>query len=371
VPGPLGQDICETPCQTNADCPILYTVCQGGSCQPNLCGGLAGPPNGTLDGICGVVGSNDGSCVPMLFGPETVGLCYQGGGSIQVCDPAATRADVQNACTPGMVCLPVGGSGQCDTLCNPVTSPTTCPAAGPCVEPLSADPDLGICEPGSSSSGSSSSNGSSGGTTGGGSTTSGASSGGHTGGGSSSGGGGSTGCPSSAPPVEFSVCQTQLDCGCPLECAFDAWAGGRVCEDPCQQTSDCPDLVTVCTSQGVCQVNPCGQGTNNGTFDSTCNVLGVNDGTCIPLTNDGGGSLGYCWQGGSSGPTNCNPDGTRNDLPQVCPAGQQCFGGGVDFGGTCNTICNPNQGGGCPANQFCSFIVNEPDLGICITQNGF
>jgi hypothetical protein len=359
VPDSQGQSLCETPCQTASDCPILYTICQGGTCQPNLCGGLAGPPNGTLDGTCNAIGTNDGSCVPMLFGSGTVGLCYQGGGAIQACDTSATRADLADACAPDLVCLPNGVGGQCETLCNPALDPTTCPGAGPCVEPLSADPDLGICEPTGGTTGTGSTGGNSGGSTGG-----------VTGGNNGGTSGGSSGCPSPVPPSEFSTCQTQNDCGCPLECAFDAAAGGQVCEYPCQTTDQCPDLVTVCTSQGVCQVNPCGTGTSNGTFDSTCNVIGTNDGTCLPLINGAGISVGYCSQGGTS-TSDCDPNGTRNDLSQVCPAGQDCFGGAVGFGGTCNEICDPNQTGNCPKNQYCSFIVNEPDLGICVDNNGF
>ncbi|HUB05787.1 MAG TPA: hypothetical protein VMB50_02240, partial [Myxococcales bacterium] len=57
VPGPGGERLCEYPCQTTADCPALYTICQGGSCQPNLCGGEF--DNGTLDGPCNVLGTND------------------------------------------------------------------------------------------------------------------------------------------------------------------------------------------------------------------------------------------------------------------------------------------------------------------------
>jgi hypothetical protein len=146
-------------------------------------------------------------------------------------------------------------------------------------------------------------------------------------------------------------------------------AGGQVCEYTCAGDGDCPDLVTVCV-QGICNVDPCGQGTNNGTFNSICNAEGDGDGTCLPLTNDGGASFGYCYQGGSSDGTNCDPSGTRDDLSRVCPAGSICFGGAVDFGGTCNVICDPNQGGPCPGGQFCSYIVNEPDLGICIANGG-
>jgi hypothetical protein len=367
VTGPLGQGLCERPCQSLSDCPVLYTTCQGGSCQPNLCGGLGGPPNGTLDGTCNVVSGNDGSCVPMLFGGSTVGLCYQGGAFEGRCDPSATRSnDPTGACAAAWVCLPAGAGnlGQCQLLCNPAL-PTSCPGAGPCVEPLGADPELGICEPGSSSGGTSS-GGSSGGTSSslggssGGSTSGGTSSGTSSTGGSSSSSGGSS---SRGTVAELEGCQTTDNCGFPLECVYDALAGGEVCEYQCQASSDCPNLVTVC-SQGVCHVNPCSA------FDGTCNATGTNDGTCMPLTNDGGASQGYCYQGGSSDGTDCDPDGTRDDLSRVCPAGQMCYGGAVSFGGTCNAICDPQQGGPCPNNQFCSYIVNEPDLGICISDNG-
>ncbi len=85
----------------------------------------------------------------------------------------------------------------------------------------------------------------------------------------------------------------------------------------------------------------------------------------MPLTLDGGTSLGYCYQGGTA-TGNCDPAGTRSDLSRVCLAGSMCFGGAVNFGGTCNQICDPYQTTACPPNQYCSFIVNEPDLGICV-----
>jgi hypothetical protein len=143
---------------------------------------------------------NDGSCVPMLFGGGTVGLCYQGGGAIQLCDPAATRADLTDACTADLVCLPNGAGGQCETLCNPSVAPTTCPGEGPCVEPLSADPDLGVCEPTGGAvggtTGAGSTGGNAGGSTGG---FTGGSSGGNNGGSSGGNNGGSTGgCPNTA-----------------------------------------------------------------------------------------------------------------------------------------------------------------------------
>ncbi|MHB8417346.1 MAG: hypothetical protein ACYDCL_04675 [Myxococcales bacterium] len=360
VQGPGGAKLCEYHCRTLSDCPTLYTICKAGSCQPNLCGGGFG--NGTLDGTCGVVGKDDGSCVPDVVGGVTIGLCWQGGAVAGfqtgggACNPSATRADLQDACDASLYCW----QNVCWPLCNPQL-PVSCD--GFCNTVTPGDPELGACKLGGTTGGSGSS---------GGGTSSGGSSGGATSGGSSSGGG-STGCPSPAAPAEFSPCQTQNDCGCPLRCTFDAWAGGQVCEYPCSGTSDCPDLVTICGPQGACNVNPCGQGTANGTFDGICSVsgTGINDGTCLPLTNDGGTSLGYCYQGGTSPASGCDPSGSRADLSRVCPAGQICFGGAITFGGTCNQICDPNAGGPCPPSQFCSFIVNEPLLGICIDQNGF
>lgn len=146
----------------------------------------------------------------------------------------------------------------------------------------------------------------------------------------------------------------------------DAAAGGLVCESACQTTADCPNLVTTCQT-GSCAVNVCGGATGNGSFNSTCNVEGQGDGTCEPLTLDGGlSSVGYCSQAGvASG--GCDPSASRGTAPsEICPPGALCFGGVATFGGTCNQLCDP-VGGACPAGQFCSGIVDEPDLGVCLS----
>ncbi|HUB09788.1 MAG TPA: hypothetical protein VMB50_22490, partial [Myxococcales bacterium] len=305
--------------------------------------------------------TNDGTCVPEVVQGVTVGLCYQAGPTPSSCDPAATRADLGNACVTGDYCFtsPGGGfpGGGCVPICLPGTACSVAGAAGNCVTALASDPELGVCQLNPSTTGGTGTGGTTGGVTSGG----------------SGGTGGTTGCPSSAVPAEFSPCHTQDDCGCPFICTSDVRAGGQVCEYPCQQTSDCPDLVTVCGNQGACNVDGCGPGTGNGTFNGLCSVPGVGkqDGTCLPLTDDGGISLGYCYQAGTSPETGCDPSGTRGDLSRVCPAGQMCFGGAITFGGTCNQICDPQVGGPCPGGQYCSYIVNEPLLGICIDQNGF
>jgi hypothetical protein len=340
--------LCEFPCANLGDCPNLETICVSGACQPNLCGASAN--NGTLDSTCNVVGSNDGSCLPATVDGQNIGLCSQEGPEDAGCSPSATRTTIATACQAGEVCVASFGD-SCGVLCDPFAF-EPCGVGVPCVTPQGADARLGVCRPAGTTTSSSS------GTTGTGTTTSSSS--------GSSTGGTTSGCSTAISPGEFQTCQTIADCGCPMDCVSDPAAGGQVCEYECTQTSDCPDLVTICQN-GVCAVNQCGGATGNGSFNGTCNVEGTNDGTCEPLTLDGGfSSIGYCYQAGDA-TSSCDPSASRvNAASQICPPGFLCFGGVETFGGTCNQLCTP-PGGQCPGGQFCSNIVNEPDLGICIT----
>ncbi|MHB8417347.1 MAG: hypothetical protein ACYDCL_04680 [Myxococcales bacterium] len=260
-----------------------------------------------------------------------------------------------------------GTTGGCSTKdcaspgdCCP-TIPTECGLAGlsGCVFGLCVyeSPRCGTSS--SSTSGGTSSGASTGGTTGG-------SSGGATTGGGSSGGtsGGKESCNPNASPVEFLSCSSPSGCGCPLLCVDDALAG-QVCEYPCTTTDQCPDLLTVCNGTN-CKLDPCGPGTGNGSYNSFCSVTGTDDGSCIPLQLADGTVYGVCAQGGSAA-TSCNATANRQNLAEVCQAGMVCIGGAIGTGGVCGDVCDPNQGGPCPAGQLCAFTVDDPLAGACYT----
>lgn len=190
--------------------------------------------------------------------------------------------------------------------------------------------------------------------------------------GSSSSSGGSSGgpvCNPTATPVEFLPCTTVADCACPMLCVSDPLAveggGGKVCEYSCQQLSQCPNLVTICNGT-YCHINACGGSTGNGSYNSFCNVVGTDDGSCIPLEQANGTESGVCAQGGTA-TTTCNYDANRNEPAEVCVAGMVCIGGGIGSGGVCGDVCDPNQGGPCPAGQQCAFTVDDPLAGACYT----
>jgi hypothetical protein len=344
---------CEFPCQSSSDCPFFETACaSNGFCAPNPCGGTDGSQNGSIDSTCTVAGEGPGSCVPWGAPQEgvTVNLCLQGGDTFGSCTTIGERSTPTLDCAAGLVCLP-SGSPTCGTLCNPF-GPNTCSFQEICTQPEPNNPLLGVCGPGQ---------GTSGGNTGGGTT-----SGGSGNGGSS---GGQPVCNPAASPVEFEPCTTVANCGCPMVCAFDPLAveGGKgdVCEYPCQQLSQCPDLLTVCNGAN-CHLNGCGGSTGNGSYNSFCNVVGVDDGTCIPLQQANGTAYGVCAQGGSA-ETACNATANRSELSEDCVAGMVCIGGAIGTGGVCGDACDPNQGGPCPAGQDCAFTVDDPLAGACYT----
>jgi hypothetical protein len=338
--------ICEKTCVNTSDCPDLETTCVSGTCAPTFCGAHgSGPSNGDLDSTCNSVGTNDGSCIPQTFNDSDVGLCSQGGPSDGGCSPSATRQDLGAACVAGDVCLLLGESGNCFVMCDP-DGRGQCGPTATCVVPLQSNPRLGVCEPSSSS------------TTGGTGATGGSTSGGTTGG----------GCNAAAPLIEFESCKTTADCPCPLFCNDDPLQSttGSVCEYSCK-TEACRNPLTICSDGGdICTTNGCGPGTGNGSFNSTCNVNGTNDGTCEPeLLGDT--SVGWCYLGGDAtfDAGGCDPTAAADDLADLCPPGSLCYGASEEVG-SCSELCDPNSGSGCPSGSFCAGIVDQPDLGVCI-----
>jgi hypothetical protein len=185
--------------------------------------------------------------------------------------------------------------------------------------------------------------------------------------GGSSGGGGTNGGGACTP--EFDRCDpTNSNCCAGLSCVNDAVEGRSLCEGTsCQQTSDCPNPVSIC-SGGTCVLNGCGGSSSNGTFDGTCNAEGQGDGTCVP---EAGGKYGLCYQSGSAGST-CDPDATRSDPTDLCSGGMYCAPD-VAIGGpgySCDELCDPGFGNGgkehCAAAGYMGGCLPiDPPLGLC------
>jgi hypothetical protein len=289
-----------------------------------------------------MVGTNDGSCIPQSLNDMNVGLCSLGGSAATICNPAATRMDLSDACVAGDVCLLLTGKANCFTMCDHLEH-APCGSGMDCIVPLSTNSRLGICEPSSASTGGSTSTGGTGGTTAGGS---------------------DGGCSETATLEEFQDCTSDSDCGCPLVCNQDPLqrVNTSVCEFPC--SAGCPDPLTICADGGsVCVTHGCGGDTGNGSFNSTCNVDGTGDGTCEPeLLGDT--SVGWCFLGGTSGfdAGDCDLLPTT-EASELCPPGSLCFG---VVTGSCNVLCDPDTGTGCPSGSVCVGIIDQPDLGVCI-----
>ncbi len=415
TPTLAGQSICEQPCQSTSDCSALYTTCTGGACQPNVCG-IGG---GQIDGLCNAVGQNDGTCLALSVDGFNVGLCYQGGTATASCSIDATRQNLSQDCVAGEFCA----GAICEEVCNPNGS-VPCTNGGMCVAEIASEPELGFCLGGGGSSGSGACSGPppactcstncvcqpvcdngawtcSEACTGGSSSGSGTSS--SSGSSSSCGpppicscspgcscgsscsngtwscfqvcgsvggssGSSSGGCNPQLAATELTPCQNSSECGCPTICVDDALAGQQVCEYPCTQTSDCPDLHTVCTGVS-CTIDLCGVaigGPPNGTLDGPCNSEGTDDGTCVPTAPaDGGQTFGICIEGGTS-QTNCSTSATRSDLSQACAEGYIC-GQGLGSSNVCYVVCNPTVSSSvCKSNQTCTaFDASDPELGVC------
>jgi hypothetical protein len=174
--------------------------------------------------------------------------------------------------------------------------------------------------------------------------------------------------------AEFQPCTAPTDCECPLTCAFDPGAGENTCEQPCNITSDCSSIFTVCSGTGgSCVVNFC-QATLTGaaapgTYDSLCNAAGTNDGTCFEASEASGANYGVCTQGGTATSATCVAldEASRADSSTACPAGQLCFP--LASGNTCLPVCDPTgvSGSPCATGTTCTGgDPADPQSGACM-----
>jgi len=176
--------VCETPCQTNADCPNAASYCVGTlgpsggpTCEVNWCGFGGAGWNGscaldanteTLAGTAcdySAAGAGDGTWVPQASTSVPAGvfvLCMPNG-SATACSPATNDNPAYGSgagslalaspqprqsslyCPAGTACSVSGDGGSCQPLCNTISIPLAyCPGGNVCVSTRSLAP-AGIC----------------------------------------------------------------------------------------------------------------------------------------------------------------------------------------------------------------------------------
>jgi hypothetical protein len=136
---------CERSCKTESDCANAETVCSGGTCVLNICGGNSG--NGSYDGACTADGS-PGTCIPKGTNGNDYGLCILGGSSDGGCIINASTSEPADLCVGGQYCaMSINSPGDvCYVICDPGRGKgggAVCKAAGfQFCFPIG---DLGIC----------------------------------------------------------------------------------------------------------------------------------------------------------------------------------------------------------------------------------
>ena len=185
--GQTGETFCYQNCTTTADCDEAYETCQTAGAGPT--GSLCIYESCTnFYGLCNVVGTNDGFCVPFSNPPQPdYGLCIagapvdaglpssctsfgRGGGLCPVgmfcytdyettgtqCQPFCGAQPVNGtagpACANGELCVQDYGSlfGSCAPTCPVPDQSANCPAQENCLVTGQALPDGGpayTCEP--------------------------------------------------------------------------------------------------------------------------------------------------------------------------------------------------------------------------------
>ncbi len=147
------------------------------------------------------------------------------------------------------------------------------------------------------------------------------------------------------------ACHCESDCACGQICVADPyWTGlgvPTVCEDTCDggTTYNCNDPATMCNGTS-CVVNTCPAALS---LYQYCKGAVINDSTCLPLGNDGGG---VCVQGNPMNANGvCTPGATRGNVG-LCPPAYDCEPAASS--GVCYQVCVPGGGlGQCAGDAGC------------------
>ncbi|MGI5862606.1 MAG: hypothetical protein ACOX6T_11195 [Myxococcales bacterium] len=165
--------------------------------------------------------------------------------------------------------------------------------------------------------------------------------------------------------------------------------GDALCAAECSGPSSCEDPMTTCfqvTGIGnFCWFNFCAETAGNpdpSRYYQPCDSSGINDGTCLPFSDETGGSIGICFQGSGAAAGSlaaCSPEATRSNPDELCPVGELCFGWYPDpnnpevYKGTCLPVCNsstnPNPVKDCAAGFACldaSQGDRSAEIGACM-----
>ena len=142
-----------------------------------------------------------------------------------------------------------------------------------------------------------------------------------------------------------------------------AVAGTKVCEQPCQHSSDCGDLQTFCQA-GMCHLSACGP--NDGNADAACTTGDGQPGSCITAVDPDGDPAHWVWGCSLAGTSTagCNPAQLhyRGDLTARCAAGMACdLYTQVD---TCVRLCVPDVDV-CPNGGYCVAQDGLGNIGYC------
>jgi endoglucanase len=178
--------------------------------------------------------------------------------------------------------------------------------------------------------------------------------------------------PSCRLPGEFEPCLTTPGCASSTTQCLALPVFGSRCAQICQTTSDCISAFARCALVGttdVCVPNTCGPGSNppNGSsYFAACNSAGTGDGTCIPISTDGG--PGLCLAAGSSTGGDCSL--SREDGgTSLCASSSVCFEDPNTAQAGCLSICDPaGNGPSCGAYASCWPALST--AGVCINSCG-
>jgi len=113
-----GGSFCESSCKTSG-CANAQTVCTGGTCVLDICGGNSG--NGSYNSTCSA-GGQAGTCQPKMPGMDEYGICFVGGTADGGgCSETAPTTDPSQLCIAGEFCgnNPSGPGEECHVICDP------------------------------------------------------------------------------------------------------------------------------------------------------------------------------------------------------------------------------------------------------------
>jgi hypothetical protein len=155
-------------------------------------------------------------------------------------------------------------------------------------------------------------------------------------------------------PTNGYACEPSVGCATGYSCVGST--GQTYCYQDCTTTNDCSAAYETCQSEGngtsLCIYESC---TN---FYGLCNVIGTNDGFCVPFSNPPQADYGLCIAGApvdAGVPSSCTTFGRGGGL---CPVGMFCYTDYETTGTQCQPFCGAIPISGttspsCSGGEFC------------------